>query len=110
MTGETVVGDVFPRLVVWTLAKQVQVAEQGQGHHTSFPVRSSHPMQAQSVLHTLCRALTSLDPSATILSINGVGAYDSISRKAMFRGLMDVVDGESCEALLQQPSNVHFGR
>ena len=51
--------------------------------------------------------------SATILSFDDVGAYNSISRRAMFRGLMDMVDGEKWafrEALLGQPLNVHLGR
>ena len=62
---------------------------------------AEHPFQhalatragTECVAHVV-QALTSLDPSANILSIDGVGAYDSISRRAMFRGLMDMVDGK----------------
>ena len=31
---------------------------------------------------------------ATLLSVDGTGAYDSISRRAMFRGLADMPGGE----------------
>ena len=74
------VGDVFRRFVGRTLAKQF--TEQGQAATLPFQY-AFPPMQARNVLHTLCK-LSSFDPSATILSIDGVGAYDSISRRAMF--------------------------
>ena len=38
--------------------------------------------------------MTSLDERATLLSLDGVGAYDTIARRAMFRGLADLPDGE----------------
>ena len=49
--------------------------------------------------HTECvahvvQAFTSLDPSATILSIDSVGAFDSISRRSMFRGLSKLAEVE----------------
>ena len=40
------------------------------------------------------QALTSMDPSSTILSIDGVGVYDSVSRRSMFRGLLDMANVE----------------
>ena len=48
----------------------------------------------QECVARVVQVLDSVDPSATILSIDGVGAHDSIVRRAMFRGLMDMVDGE----------------
>ena len=33
------------------------------------------------------QGLTELDPETTVTSINGIGAYDTISREAMLRGL-----------------------
>ena len=86
-----VVVDVFRRLVGRTLAKQF--VEQGQAATHPFQCALSTRAGTECVAHVV-QALTSLDPSATILSIDGVGAYDSISRRAMFRGLMDMVDGE----------------
>ena len=38
--------------------------------------------------------MTSEDREATILSIDGIGAYDLVSRNAMFRGVADMVDGD----------------
>ena len=58
---------------------------------------ATHPFQyaLSTRAGTECVAhVVQADPSATILSIDGVGAYDSISRRAMFRGLVDMVDGE----------------
>ena len=86
-----VVGDVFRRLVARTIAKQF--AEQAEG--------ATHPLQyalstragTECVAH-IVQAITSMDENATLLSTDGVGAYDSISRRAMFRGLADMVDGE----------------
>ena len=43
----------------------------------------------ESVLYRVAhvvQSLTSMDSSATILSIDGVGAYDFISRRTMFQG------------------------
>ena len=39
----------------------------------------------ECVAHVV-QSLTSIDSNATVLSINGVGAYDFISRRAMFQG------------------------
>ena len=42
----------------------------------------------------IVQAMTSEDREATILSIDGIGAYDLVSRNAMFRGVADMVDGD----------------
>ena len=42
----------------------------------------------------MVQALTGMDDEATILSVDGVGAYDTISRNATFQGLADMVDGD----------------
>ena len=34
-----------------------------------------------------------MDPNATIISIDGIGAFDQISRAAMFKGLLNVEGG-----------------
>ena len=46
----------------------------------------------ECVAHVL-QVLTEMDPQTTIVSIDGVGAYDSISRKAMLEALMEMVGG-----------------
>ena len=41
----------------------------------------------------MLQSLTELDPLATVTSIDGISAYDSISRKAMVEGLTQVPGG-----------------
>ena len=50
----------------------------------------------------MVHALTSLDDRATILSVDGVGAYDTISRNATFQGVADMVDGEKIILFIRQ--------
>ena len=76
-----VVGDVFRRLVGRTLAKHF--AEQGQAATHLFQCVLSTRAGTECVAHVV-QALTSLDPSATNLSIVCAGAYDPISKRAMF--------------------------
>ena len=47
-----------------------------------------------SVCRTCCRTLTDQDPNATILSVDGVGAFDLVSRNAMLQGLLGMEDGD----------------
>ena len=42
----------------------------------------------------IVQAMTSEDREATILSICGIGAYDLVSRNALFRGVAAMVDGD----------------
>ena len=86
-----VVGDVFRRLVARTIARQF--AEQVEVATHPFQYALSTRAGTECVAH-IVQALTSFDERATLLSVDGVGAYDSISRRAMFQGLADMVDGE----------------
>ena len=45
------------------------------------------------MVHVL-QTLTDLDPNATILSIDGVGAFDLVSRNAMMEGLLRMEGGD----------------
>ena len=56
---------------------------------------------AANVSHTFSR-LTDVDPSATILSVDGIGVFDLVSREAMFRGLLSVEGGESALPFVRQ--------
>ena len=40
------------------------------------------------------RAATDMNDSTTIVSVDGIGAYDSISRHSMLEGLYRMVDGD----------------
>ena len=56
-----------------------------QQHSASTP--SGH-VQDASALH-----MCDVDPNATIISIDGIGAFDQISRAAMLEGLINVEGG-----------------
>ena len=47
----------------------------------------------ECVVHVL-QTLTDTDPDATVMSIDGVGAYDLISRNAMLEGLLRMKGGD----------------
>ena len=68
-----VVGDIVRQLVARTIAKQ----EAG----------------CECVAHIL-QAMTDRDSQATVVSIDGVGAYDLISRNAMLEGLVRMEGGD----------------
>ena len=76
-----VVGDYFTRLVSRTLAKQfAQKAED-----------ATSPFQCECVAHMVQAYRVH---SATIVSVDGVGANDLVSRTAMLSGLMDMEEGD----------------
>ena len=80
-----VVGDVVRRLVARTMAQQLSKAVEAATapHQYAMSTRAG----TECVAHVL-QVLTESDPQATIVSIDGVGAYDSISRKAMLENLI----------------------
>ena len=84
-----VVGDVVRRLVARTMAQQLSKAVEVA---TTSPVRHVMFMRVgtECVAHVL-QVLTEIQ--ATIVSIDGVGAYDSISRKAMLEALIAMPGG-----------------
>lgn len=49
----------------------------------------------EAVVHSLS-AITELHPTRTILSIDGIGAYDNISRASMLNGLAAVPEAHGC--------------
>ena len=62
-----------------TIAKQV--IEKVEAATAPFQYALSTKAGCECVAHVL-QTLTDLDPEATIMSIDGVGAYDLISRNA----------------------------
>ena len=83
-----VVGDVFRRVVARTIAQQY--AKLGEAATHPFQHALSTRAGTECVTH-IVQAMTSEDREATILSIDGIGAYDIVSRNAMFRGVADMV-------------------
>ena len=85
------VGDIIHRLVARAIAKQI--ARQAEEATAPHQYALNTKVGCECVAHIL-QTLTDLDPEATIVSIDGVGAYDSISRNAMLEGLLRMEDGE----------------
>ena len=86
-----VVGDTFRRLVARTIAQQVSQAVEVATAPFQYALRTR--AGCECVSHVF-QTLTDLDEQATILSVDGVGAFDLISRNAMMQGLMHMEGGE----------------
>ena len=83
------------RLVSQTIAQQigpsVEVATAPHQHAMSTRAR------CECIAHML-QARTDLDDRVTVLSIDGIGAFDLVSRESMLRGLLRVEGGDSCRS------------
>ena len=86
-----VVGDIIRRLVARTIAKQI--SEKVEAATAPFQYALKTKAGCECVAHVL-QTLTDLDPEATIMSIDGVGAHDLISRNAMLEGLLRLEGGD----------------
>ena len=62
-----------------------------QPHQFALATRSG----TEAVVHALT-AVTEANPTHTILSVDGVGAYDNISRNSMLQGFRDVPEANRC--------------
>ena len=87
-----VAGDVVRRLVSRTMAQQMgKVVESAT---SPFQYALSTKAETECIGHAL-QALTELHPEATVTSIDGISAFDLISREAMLHGLSSVEGGNS---------------
>ena len=86
-----VVGDIIRRLVARTMAKQV--SKQAEVATAPFQYALSTKAGCECVAHIL-QCATDVDPEATVISVDGVGAYDLISRSAMLEGLLRMEGGD----------------
>ena len=105
-----VVGDILRRMVARTIAKQI--AKQVEAATAPFQYALSTKAGCECVAHML-QSLTDLNPEVTVTSIDGVGAYDLISRSAMLAGLLRMEgrsDSPFCVHVSQQPIHVFVGR
>ena len=104
-----VVGDLFRRLVSRTLAKQF--AQQVEDATAPFQYALKTRAGCECVAH-IFHSLTEVDPSTTVISVDGVGAFDSVSRAAMLSGLLDMEEGEQLLPFVRmfysQPSSYLF--
>ena len=85
------VSDVFRRIIARTVAKQCAVAAEKATADFQFALRTR--AVCECVSHVL-QTLTDLDPTAIILSLDGVGAFDLVPRNAMLKGLLTVEGGD----------------
>ena len=83
-----VVGDVFRRAIARTIAKQHvdKVEKATSPHQYALKTKAS----CETVAHIL-QVLTNADPDATVVSFDGIGAFDLISRNAMMQGVRHMV-------------------
>ena len=81
-------GGVRTSFVVWLPARLPPV----ETATAPFQYALSTCVGTEYVYHVL-QALTDNDERATILSVDGIGAFDLISRESMMRGLLEVEGG-----------------
>ena len=83
-----VAGDVVRRVTAKTIAQQFSPAVKA----ATAPYQNALSTRAgcECIAHAL-QAVTELDSEATVTTIDGISAYDSISRRAMLLGLDRVV-------------------
>ena len=74
-----------------TIAQQAadRVEEATSPHQYALKTKAG----CETVAHIL-QVLTDADPNATVASVDGIGAFDLISRNAMMKGVRHLVDGE----------------
>ena len=94
-----VVGDTFRRLVARTIAQQINPAVE----RATAPFQYALTTRAgvECVAHVI-QTLTDLDHAATVLSVDGVGAFDLISRASMLEGLRAMEGGDSVLPFVSQ--------
>ena len=86
-----VVGDYLRRLVSRTLA--MQFAQKAEDATSPFQYALKTRAGCECVAH-MVQESTELSDSATIVSVDGVGAFDLVSRTATLSGLMDMEEGD----------------
>ena len=78
----------------WAVHEDLQQEARGLQGRRPPSVKRTHAIQA----------ITDADPRATVLSVDGISAYDTISRVAMLRGLRRM---EGSDALLPFVSQIY---
>ena len=87
-----VVGDVVRRLVARTMAQQL--GPQVESAMAPFQYALSTRGGSECVAYVI-QGLSELNPDSTVMSIDGISAYDQISRAAMLDGLYTHCGGET---------------
>ena len=100
-----VAGDIVRWLVARTISQQL--SERVQAATAPFQCALSTRAGCERVAHAL-QGITEMSATATITSVDGISAYDLISRKAMLEGLRGVdesVHSCPCSTVLIQVSS-----
>ena len=87
-----VVGDVIRQLVAKTISEQF--TKRFEAATMPFQFALSTRAGCESIAH-MVQTCTDADPRTTLFSIDGVGAFDLVSRRAMLIALHDMPDGTS---------------
>ena len=85
-------GDIVRRLVARTMSQQLM--ESVQRATAPYQYAMSTKSGCECIAHAL-QGLTELDPRATVMSIDGISAFDLISRRAMLQALDNVAGGSA---------------
>ena len=94
-----VVGDVIRRLVARTVAQKVSSNVESATAPYQYALSTRAGCECVShVVQAMCEA----NPLTTTVSVNGVSAYDTISREAMMHGLMGMEGGECLLPFVRQ--------
>ena len=93
-----VAGEVIRRFTAKTNAQQLESAV--NVGTAPFQYALSTRAGCECIAHAL-QVLTELDPDSTIMSIDGISAYDTMSRKAMLEGLEKVPGGSAVLPFVQ---------
>ena len=103
-----VAGDVVRRLVARTMAQQLSKAVERAT--APFQYALSTRAGCECIAHVL-QGITELDPELTITSIDGISAFDMISRESMLRGLLEVEGGGAARPFVRMfPLRNTFGK
>ena len=88
-----VIGDLLRRLVARSLAQQFSqhIHQACSPHQYALSTRAG----TEAVVHAITSA-TELDPNNTIVSVDGIGAYDTIARHSMLQALHAVPEAHRC--------------
>ena len=78
---------------VWSRTIAKQFSKQGEAATAPFHFALSTRTGCECVTH-LIRGATDVNDRTTIVSVDGIGAFDSISRNSMFSGLQRMVGGD----------------
>ena len=94
-----VAGDVFRRVVARTMAQQL--GPEIERATSPFQYALSTRAGTECIAHAI-QASTDLNPNATVLSIDGMGAFDMVSRQAMLQAFTTVVGGDAALPFVRQ--------